>query len=35
MKPGWKLEDMVPEFVRRARAYIAEANSDPFSSTCR
>lgn len=30
MKPGWKLEDMVPEFVRRARAYIAEANSDPF-----
>ena len=30
MKPGWKLEDMVPEFVRRARAYIAEAGSDPF-----
>ena len=30
MKPGWRLEDMVPEFVRRARAYIAEANSDPF-----
>ena len=30
MKPDWKLEDMVPEFVRRARAYIAEAGSDPF-----
>ena len=30
MKSGWKLEDMVPEFVRRARAYIAEAGSDPF-----
>ena len=30
MMPGWRLEDMVPEFVRRARAYIAEANSDPF-----
>ena len=30
MKPGWKLEDMVPEFVRRARAYIAEAGSNPF-----
>ena len=30
MMPGWKLEDMVPEFVRRARTYIAEANSDPF-----
>ena len=30
MKPGWKLEDMVPEFVRRTRAYIAEAGSDPF-----
>ena len=30
MMPGWKLEDMVPEFVRRARTYIAEAGSDPF-----
>ncbi len=30
MMPGWKLEDMVPEFVRRARAYIAEAGAEPF-----
>ena len=30
MKPGWKLEEMVPEFVRRARDYIAAAGSDPF-----
>ena len=30
MKPGWKLEEMVPEFVRRARDFIAAAGSDPF-----
>ena len=30
MKPGWKLEEMVPEFVRRARAYIGGAGDQPF-----
>ncbi len=30
MKPGWELEGMIPEFVRRAKDYISEADSDPF-----
>jgi len=30
MKPGWKLEEMIPEFVRRATAYIEDSGPDPF-----
>lgn len=30
MKPGWKLEEMIPEFVRRAINYIEESGPDPF-----
>lgn len=30
MKPGWKLEDMIPEFVRRVTAYIESAGPEPF-----
>jgi len=30
MKPGWKLEEMVPEFVRRAVALIEDSGPEPF-----
>ena len=30
MKPGWKLEEMIPEFVRRAETYIEDSGPDPF-----
>jgi arylsulfatase A len=30
MKPDWKLEEMVPEFVQRTVNYIEESGSDPF-----
>jgi arylsulfatase A len=29
-KPGWKLEEMIPEFVRRAETYIEDSGPDPF-----
>ena len=30
MKPDWKLEEMIPEFVRRATDYIGDTGPDPF-----
>jgi arylsulfatase A-like enzyme len=30
MKPGWKLEEMIPELVRRAANYIEASDSAPF-----
>ena len=30
MKPGWKLEEMIPEFVRRVTRYIESSGSEPF-----
>ena len=30
MKPGWSLEAMIPEFVRRAERYIGDSGPDPF-----
>ncbi len=30
MKPGWNLEEMIPEFVRRSQKYIADSGPDPF-----
>ena len=30
MKPGWKLEEMIPEFVRRVVKYIESSGPDPF-----
>jgi arylsulfatase A-like enzyme len=30
MKPGWKLEEMIPEFVRRAVRTIEESGPEPF-----
>lgn len=30
MKPGWELEAMIPELVRRAVSYIEEASQEPF-----
>ena len=30
MKPGWKLEEMIPTFVERVDDYIAESGPEPF-----
>ena len=30
MKPGWTLEDMIPEFVRRVVSYIESSGPEPF-----
>jgi arylsulfatase A-like enzyme len=30
MKPGWRLEDMIPELVRRSSAFIEQGNDQPF-----
>ena len=30
MKPGWELKEMVPEFVRRAEAFIEGSGPEPF-----
>jgi arylsulfatase A len=30
MMPGWKLEEMIPEFVRRVEEYINDSGPDPF-----